>query len=310
MPPEIKRMADEILTKPVSVAVTPTATTVELTEQRVYAVEKGAKPALLQHLLTDPAVTRALVFTRTKHGANKVVKQLGQARIVAEPIHSNKSQAAREKALSNFKSGRTRVLVATDIAARGIDVDNITHVINFDLPNEPETYVHRIGRTGRAGATGIALSFCSSEERAFLRDIEKLIRQRIDVVRDHPFVSGSGIAAPAAESSPAPRHTPRYRPEGQSGRQGDNNRRRRRRGGGSGGPSGDRPQPSQPGSSSSRQRDQSRPASQSSSQGNAQGGSNGGSRGVSQGASQHGTPHTAPQSASRSTPVRRPRLTR
>ncbi len=204
MPPDIQKLADAILVDPIQVAVNPPATTVELTAQGVYFVEKNAKPALLQQVLSDPSVTRVLVFTRTKHGANKVVRQLGQAHIQAEPIHSNKSQTAREKALANFRAGRTRVLVATDIAARGIDVDNISHVINYDLPNEPETYVHRIGRTGRAGLTGIALSFCASDERPYLAAIEKLIRQRIEVVGDQRGVSAAQPTRAAGPKTPRP----------------------------------------------------------------------------------------------------------
>src|SRR5574341_626159 len=215
LPGAIKELAGDILIDPVYVAVTPVASTVETTRQAVYFAEKNAKPELLNHLLADPAISRALVFSRTKHGANKIVRQLSRAGIQAEPIHSNKSQTAREKALANFKSGRTRVLVATDIAARGIDVDNITHVINYDLPNEPETYVHRIGRTGRAGAEGIALSFCASDERPYLRDIEKLIRQRIPVMDDHPYASAGNGSAPIAENRPARpphRHDHSHRP--------------------------------------------------------------------------------------------------
>jgi ATP-dependent RNA helicase RhlE len=200
MPPDIQKLADAILNNPVKVAVNPPATTVELTAQSVYYVEKGQKNALLQHILSDPAVTRVLVFTRTKHGANKVVKILAHGGVRAEPIHSNKSQMAREKALGNFRAGRTRVLVATDIAARGIDVDNISHVINFDLPNEPETYVHRIGRTGRAGQEGIALSFCSGEERPFLSAIERLIRMRIVVTKTPDGLPI--IAAPSRTEGP------------------------------------------------------------------------------------------------------------
>ena len=147
-----------------------------------------SKKSLLTHLLQDKNIISALVFTRTKHGADKVAKDLNHSGIYAEAIHGNKSQNARQRALTNFKSGHTRVLVATDIAARGIDVDNLSHVINFDLPNIPETYVHRIGRTGRAGANGIAISFCDAEEREFLRDIHKLINKAIPVVADHPFV--------------------------------------------------------------------------------------------------------------------------
>jgi ATP-dependent RNA helicase RhlE len=189
MPQDIQDLADRILVEPVHVAVTPQATTVERIEQSVYFVDKGNKRALLEHLLEDRNIRRVLVFTRTKHGANRLAEQLDRARIQAEAIHGNKSQAARERALANFKSGRTRVLVATDIAARGIDVDDVTHVINFDLPNEPESYVHRIGRTARAGASGIAYSFCDAEERAYLRDIEKLIRLSVPVVGEHPYPS-------------------------------------------------------------------------------------------------------------------------
>jgi ATP-dependent RNA helicase RhlE len=194
MPPEIQQLANNILINPVSVAVTPVASTVEMIQQMVYFVEKQDKPALLEDLLRDKTVKRVLVFTRTKHGANKVVKQLERSRVVAEAIHGNKSQTARERALANFKSGATRVLVATDIAARGIDVENITHVINYDLPNEPETYVHRIGRTARAGASGFAWSFCDTEERGYLRDIERLIRLHVPVAVDNPF--GSRLPPP------------------------------------------------------------------------------------------------------------------
>jgi ATP-dependent RNA helicase RhlE len=187
MPAEIVALASAMLKDPVKVAVTPEQPTVEIIEQSVYFVDdKKHKQPLLEHLLGDRAITRALVFTRTKHGANKVVKQLERAGFSAEPIHGNKSQTARERALANFKSGRTRVLVATDVAARGIDIEEISHVIQFDLPNVAETYVHRIGRTGRAGAGGAALAFCDPEERPFLRDIEKLIRKRIPVVAHRP----------------------------------------------------------------------------------------------------------------------------
>ena len=187
MPPAIIELASGILTKPVRVEVTPPATTVEKIDQSVYFVEKRQKRHLLKHLLKTSDIDTALVFTRTKHGANKVAKGLTQAGIQAEAIHGNKSQNARQQALSNFKSRRTRVLVATDIASRGIDVDALSHVINYDLPNEPETYVHRIGRTGRAGESGMALSFCDVEEKDYLRDIVKLIRHQIPVVDDHPY---------------------------------------------------------------------------------------------------------------------------
>ncbi len=196
MPDEIQDLSRNILIDPVKVEVTPVASTVDKIEQSVFFVEKKDKPALLEHLLQDKSISRVLVFTRTKHGANKVVQRLEAGRIHAEAIHGNKSQTAREAALKNFKSGRTRVLVATDIAARGLDVDEISHIINYELPNEPETYVHRIGRTARAGASGIAFSFCDVEERAFLRDIERLIKLHVPVVEDHPFLSTHATPQP------------------------------------------------------------------------------------------------------------------
>ncbi len=196
MPNDIRNLADSILNKPVSVAVTPVASTVELIEQSVYFVERGDKPLLLEHLLRDKTIQKVLVFTRTKHGANKVVQQLDRARVFAEAIHGNKSQATRERALANFKAGSTRVLVATDIAARGLDVENITHVINYDLPNIPESYVHRIGRTGRAGAAGIAISFCDETERPFLVDIERLIKMHVPVATQNPYPSRLGVPSP------------------------------------------------------------------------------------------------------------------
>jgi ATP-dependent RNA helicase RhlE len=179
MPREIGALAGELLRDPVRVAVTPVASTVERVEQRIVFVETARKRALLSEILHDGGMDRTLVFTRTKHGADRVVRHLDQAGISAAAIHGNKNQSQRERALAAFKAGRTPVLVATDIAARGIDVDGVTHVVNFDLPNMPESYVHRIGRTARAGAAGQAISFCDDAERAFLRDIEKLIRQVI-----------------------------------------------------------------------------------------------------------------------------------
>ena len=187
MPQAVHGLVASLLKEPVRVEVTPVATTAERIAQRVHFVEKANKRALLQHLLADKAIARALVFARTKHGANKVAEQLDRAGVRTDAIHGNKSQNARQKALEDFRNGKVRVLVATDIAARGIDVDGITHVINFDLPNEPESYVHRIGRTARAGNDGIAISFCDAEERTFLRDIEKTIRQQVAVDADHPF---------------------------------------------------------------------------------------------------------------------------
>lgn len=187
MPPEIVSLANSILHNPEKVTVTPVSSTVEIIDQAVYFVDKVNKNALLVEVLKNPSIKTALVFTRTKHGADKVVQLLTKNNIIAEAIHGNKSQNARQRALSNFKEQTTRVLVATDIAARGIDVDELAHVINFDIPNIPETYVHRIGRTGRAGAEGTALSFCDFEEKAYLADIEKLIGKKVPVIFEHPY---------------------------------------------------------------------------------------------------------------------------
>lgn len=187
MPPEIVKLANHILIKPVMVAVTPVSSTVDIIEQSVYYVEKKDKPALLSYILKDKSVESALVFTRTKHGADRVVKYLQRQGIRAEAIHGNKSQNARQRALSNFKERKIRLLIATDIAARGIDIDELSHVINYEIPNIPETYVHRIGRTGRAGLGGKALSFCDADEKAYLKDIHKLITKTIPTVDDHPF---------------------------------------------------------------------------------------------------------------------------
>jgi ATP-dependent RNA helicase RhlE len=187
MPPEIVKLAGTIVYKPVKVEVTPSASTVEIVNQFVYFIDKGNKNALLIELLKDVKIKTALVFTRTKYGADKVVRVLKNKNICAEAIHGNKAQNARQRALTSFKSQKTRVLVATDIAARGIDVDDLEYVINYEIPNISETYVHRIGRTGRAGANGTAISFCDAEEKAYLKDIEKLITKRIQVVDDHPF---------------------------------------------------------------------------------------------------------------------------
>jgi len=201
MPGAIADLATHMLRDPVKVAVTPTASTAERIDQRIIRVDRAAKPAILVDLLRQETIDRALVFTRTKHGADKVVRRLVQAGIAAEAIHGNKSQGQRERVLAAFRSGKVRTLVATDIAARGIDVDGISHVVNFDLPNVPETYVHRIGRTARAGADGIAISLCDAEETAFLRDIEKLIRMSLPLTdrRAHPHRA----EAPAAKTAPA-----------------------------------------------------------------------------------------------------------
>ncbi len=186
MPPQIAELAKSILKNAVKVEVTPVSSTAEKIDQSVFFVSKKDKQSLLMHLLRENKIERSLVFTRTKHGANKISQELKKNRIHADAIHGNKSQQARQNALNNFKSGNLKVLVATDIAARGIDVDNLTHVINFDLPNVAETYVHRIGRTGRAQNSGIAMSFCDQEEREFLMDINKLIGKKIPA-KDHPF---------------------------------------------------------------------------------------------------------------------------
>ncbi|XXF76065.1 DEAD/DEAH box helicase [Myxococcaceae bacterium GXIMD 01537] len=257
MPPEIQSLANNILVNPERVEVTPVSSTAETVDQKMYFVEKDQKRSLLVHLLGDKAIRRVLVFTRTKHGANRVAQHLEKAHITAAAIHGNKSQGARERALSGFKDGSIRVLVATDIAARGIDIEGLTHVINFDLPNIPESYVHRIGRTGRAGAAGTALSFCDGEERAYLRDIERTIRRNVPVVADHPYRSGQPAPAPtapgeahrnAAQGRPPQRDGGQQRQGGQhrggQGRDGQSAGRRRGGGGGRGG----RPQGGQGGS--------------------------------------------------------------
>lgn len=208
MPPDVAKLADTILNKPAKVEVTPVSSTADTIQQAMYFVGKEDKRKLLVHILNDQKIRSALVFARTKHGADKVAKDLLKAGIQAEAIHGNKSQNARQRALSNFKSRETRVLVATDIAARGIDVDELSHVINYELPNIPETYVHRIGRTGRAGHDGIALSFCDAEETDFLRDIHKLIGKQVPVINDHPYVLDVATAA----ITPAP-----PRPQGRAG---------------------------------------------------------------------------------------------
>jgi ATP-dependent RNA helicase RhlE len=188
MPMEITKLVESILTDPVKVAVTPISSTVDIIDQAVYFVEKKDKKLLLLHLLNDKSIASALVFSRTKHGADMIIKNLAKAGVVGQAIHGNKSQVARQLALNNFKEKKTRVLVATDIAARGIDIIELSHVINYDLPNIPETYVHRIGRTGRAGLGGVALSFCDADEKPLLKDIEKLIDKKIPIVEDHPYL--------------------------------------------------------------------------------------------------------------------------
>jgi len=232
MPKEIEDLARHMLRDPARVAVTPVASTAERIAQRVVHVDKSGKLGLLADTLKTENIDRAIVFTRTKHGADKVVRQLEQRGIPAAAIHGNKSQNQRDRALADFRNGRVRTLIATDIAARGIDVDGISHVINYDLPNVPESYVHRIGRTARAGAEGVAISFCDSEERAYLRDIERLIRMRV------PATDRNGEAVVEAQTSPREH---RGRPEAarnakngkntKSARNGASRKRRRRNGG-------------------------------------------------------------------------------
>jgi ATP-dependent RNA helicase RhlE len=208
MPKEIAELASRMLRNPARVAVTPAATTVERIDQRVIHVDRAGKPALLAEVLRAEPVDRALIFTRTKHGADKVVRMLAKAGLDSAAIHGNKSQNQRERVLADFRTGTLRMLVATDIAARGIDVEGISHVINYDLPNIPESYVHRIGRTARAGADGVAISFCDGEERAYLRDIEKVIRRSIPATDRRAHRDGSRAAAGGAAR---PTHGPQQR---------------------------------------------------------------------------------------------------
>ncbi|MES2621030.1 MAG: DEAD/DEAH box helicase [Bacteroidota bacterium] len=207
MAPEILKLANTILFEPVEVSVTPPSSTVDAIKQSLYYVSKGDKKNLLIHLLKDKSMDRALVFTRTKHGADKIVKELVKVGFKALAIHGNKSQNARQNALKDFKAGNTRVLIATDIAARGIDIDDLSHVINFELPNVPETYVHRIGRTGRAGANGIAISFCDAEEKGELKDILKLIGKQIPIIAEHPYpMSKSEMDMPITKKANTSQH--------------------------------------------------------------------------------------------------------
>lgn len=228
MPAAIVDLSQKILGKPEKVTVKPEQATAEKVEQALYFVSKKDKPHLLIHLLNTQTFDSVLVFSRTKHGANKIVKVLEKAEINADAIHGNKSQAARQRALANFKNGGINVLVATDIAARGIDVEELSLVINYDLPNVPETYVHRIGRTGRARASGIAISFCDAEEKAFLRDIQKLIKQNIPVIEEHPFLSGSNEIEPKAPSSPKKGQQKQHSPKPFNGGSNNNHRKARK----------------------------------------------------------------------------------
>ena len=223
MPRDVERFANEVLNKPRRVEVARSATPVETIEQSVYFVATSRKRALLDHLLAKPELERVIIFTRTKHRANRVADQIGKSGIKAEAIHGNKSQNARQRALAAFRAGSVQVLVATDIAARGIDIDDVSHVINYELPNEPESYVHRIGRTARAGASGVALALCDLTEREYLRDIENLIKMKLKVVEDHPE-KGTGQTHTNEKVSPAGekrRHSPR---PSSKGRRRKNNR--------------------------------------------------------------------------------------
>jgi ATP-dependent RNA helicase RhlE len=201
MPAEIQQLANMLLTNPVKVEVTPASSTVDIINQSVYYAEKKDKQSLLIHLLKDESIETVLIFTQMKYAADKLAHQLNKSGIRTEAIHGNKSQNARQRALENFKNRKTRVLVATDIAARGIDIEELTHVINFELPNIPETYVHRIGRTGRAGASGTAISFCDCSEKIYLRDIQKLIQKDIPVIKDHPFDNFNMHNSPISSTS-------------------------------------------------------------------------------------------------------------
>jgi len=211
LPNEIMKLSESFLNNPVKVSVTPPSSTVERIDQRVLFVERENKSALLHSMLEDESLYRVLVFTRTKHGANRTVQKLRKIGVEAEALHGNKSQAARVQALDKFRSGRARVLVATDVAARGLDIDGITHVINFELPNEAESYVHRIGRTARAGAEGVALSFCDEGECGYLKNIERVTNRSVTVLDSHPYHSAAIAGRGANSAKPKTRPQPRRR---------------------------------------------------------------------------------------------------
>lgn len=226
MPPAVATLARTFLTDPVRIDVAPESSTVDAIEQEVMFVDKRDKPALLVELLVERKVGQAIVFTRTKHGANRLCQRLEKSGFSASAIHGNKSQNARQRALDSFKNGDTKVLVATDLASRGLDVDDVTHVFNFDLPNEPESYVHRIGRTGRAGRSGFSISFCDESEGAYLRAIEKIIGEKINVESEQPFHCAAAI--PPETMRAAPRSSPSNSSKSGNGGNGGGNRRRRR----------------------------------------------------------------------------------
>jgi ATP-dependent RNA helicase RhlE len=231
MPPVVEKLARDLLHDPVQITIDPERPTVERIAQKLMFVDRENKDALLIELITAHEMDKVIVFTRTKHGADKVVRRLSAAGITAAAIHGNKSQSARTTALYKFKTGELRALVATDIAARGIDVDGITHVVNYDLPEEPETYVHRIGRTARAGTDGDAISFCAARERDFLRSIEKMIRKTVSVERNHKYHSETARNAVGADARPEPKKPRGGRPARppQGGAAPKNNAHRRRR---------------------------------------------------------------------------------
>ncbi|MBT3704905.1 DEAD/DEAH box helicase [Candidatus Peregrinibacteria bacterium] len=228
MPAAIKKLSETILTDPVRISISPVNPSAENITQELYYVEKGNKKNLLIHVLEKKSISSALIFTRTKRGADKITRQIKMSGIRAEAIHGNKSQNYRQKALANFKAKKTTVLVATDIASRGIDIDELSHVINYEIPNEAETYVHRIGRTGRAGASGIALSFCAREEQGLVRDINRLINSSIPIVTDHPFRMTDLQTFGGGGNGRRPRNRFNSRGGGQA-RGGRNNHSRRRR---------------------------------------------------------------------------------
>ena len=211
MPPDIERLAGKILKNPEKVEITPAATTVEAIDQYLYFVDKANKKDLLMHILKDEKIESALIFTRTKHGADRIVRQLSKSKVTAQAIHGDKSQGARQRALNDFKNKRLRILIATDIAARGIDIDELSHVFNYDLPDVPETYVHRIGRTGRAGLGGTAISFCDFDEKEQLADIEKLIGKKLIEVEDHPYPMQNHFPAVKAASKAGQKAAPKAR---------------------------------------------------------------------------------------------------
>ena len=240
MPTEIGKLAGELLVNPVKVEVAPSSTTVERVDQQLLFIEAPRKRALLVELFEDPKMSRALVFTRTKRGADRVAKYLEAAQISAAAIHGDKSQSQRERALASFKAGKVRALIATDIAARGIDVDAVSHVIQYELPQVPESYVHRIGRTARAGAGGVAISFCADDERGLLRDIQKVTRQTIPTFdrrndRQLAVLTANAPSIPAAEQALPQAKDRGPRPQNRGGNNGGNNRRGRPGGGGGGG---------------------------------------------------------------------------